>query len=97
MAILIALAALECSPPQRPGPSTVSLRMRGAPLGATVVIDDEPVGSLDFVAAHGVALPPGKHSVTVIARGYLPMDREVDAKPGAQPILLVIALTPVPD
>lgn len=76
---------------------TISLRMQGTPPDAAVIIDEETVGQLDFVAAHGVALPPGLHHVTVVAQGYFPWDREVDAKPGSPPIRLDVALTPVPD
>jgi hypothetical protein len=86
-----------CQPAQSPAGPTVSLRMRGTPADATVVIDDEAIGMLDFVAAHGVALPPGVHHVTVKALGYLPWDREVTAEIGAAPILLSVALMPVPD
>jgi hypothetical protein len=73
--------------------------MRGGPPNASVTIDDEPLGALDFVAAHGVALPPGLHHVTVKAQGYFPWDREVDAqvRAGSPPITLDVALTPVPD
>ena len=76
---------------------TVSLRMQGSPPDAAVLIDEEAVGQLDFVAAHGVALPVGVHHVTVKAEGYFPWDREVEAKEGAGPIRLQVALTPVPD
>jgi len=76
---------------------TVSLRVQGSPPDAAVIIDEEAVGQLDFVAAHGVALPVGVHHVTVKASGYFPWDREVEAKEGAGPIRLEIALTPVPD
>jgi hypothetical protein len=71
--------------------------MHGAPAGATVIIDEEALGTLDFVAAHGVALPPGLHHVTVKATGFFPSDTEVDAKPGSPPVRLEIALTPIPD
>jgi hypothetical protein len=94
-ATLIALAS--CAPAVAPAPSTVSLRMNGRPARASVIIDDEPVGTLDFVAARGVALPPGLHHVTVAAEGYFPWDREVDAKVGSPPIRLEVTLTPVPD
>jgi hypothetical protein len=76
---------------------TVSLRMQGSPPDAAVVIDEEAVGQLDFVQAHGVALPVGVHHVTVKANGYFPWDREVEAKEGAGPIRLQVALTRVPD
>jgi hypothetical protein len=71
--------------------------MSGAPADATVVVDEESLGTLDFVAAHGVALPPGTHYVTVRAPGYFPLDRAVEAKPGDPPIQLDATLTPVPD
>jgi hypothetical protein len=86
-----------CVPPQAPAQPTISLRVRGTPLSATVIVDEEALGTLDFVAAHGVALPPGVHHVTVTARGYFPSDTEVDARPGSPPVRLEVALTPVPD
>jgi hypothetical protein len=96
--ILGAVASLgACSPPGVPTRPTVSLRMRGAPARASVVIDEEPVGTFDFVAARGVALPVGTHHVSVTADGYFPWDRQVDAKEGAAPIHLDVALVPVPD
>ncbi len=76
---------------------TISLRMQGTPPDAAVIIDEETIGQLEFVAAHGVALPPGVHHVTVKATGYFPWDREVDAKQGSPPIRLEVALIPVPD
>jgi PEGA domain-containing protein len=91
------LLAAGCEPAKEPARPTVSLRLRGGPPGATVVIDEEPLGSLEFVAAHGVALPLGVHHLTVTAQGYFPWDREVDAKPGSPSIALEVALTPVPD
>ncbi|HXN31745.1 MAG TPA: PEGA domain-containing protein [Polyangiaceae bacterium] len=94
---VISLTLVGCEPAKEPNRPTVSLRIRGGPPAATVVIDDEPLGSLEFVAAHGVALPPGIHHVTVTARGYFPWDREVDARLGAAPIALEVALTPIPD
>jgi hypothetical protein len=98
--ISLALAlplAVACLPAQSPTQPTISLRMSGSPSGATVIIDEEALGTLDFVAAHGVALPPGVHHITVKAEGYFPSDREVDARPGSPPVRLEIALAPVPD
>jgi len=102
LALLLALAAscvgaLACGPAQAPSTATVSLRMRGTPADATVTIDDQIVGQLDYVAARGVALPPGVHHITVQAPGYFPMDREVDAKSPGAPIDVVVKLVPVPD
>jgi hypothetical protein len=86
-----------CRPPLVAAKPRVSLRMAGKPAEATVIIDDEVVGSLDLVAAHGVALPVGVHHVTVKASGYFPWDREVTAVEGQTPIRLDVALVPVPD
>ena len=71
--------------------------MQGTPLIAAVVVDEEMVGSLEFVAEHGVALPPGVHHVTVEARGFFPWDTEVVAKEGSAPIVLTVALVAVPN
>jgi len=97
LAALVATAPLACVGPEIPRPPTVSLRMAGGPPEATVIIDEEAVGTLDLVAARGVALPPGVHHVTVRANGYFPWDREVEATAGSPPIHLDVALTPVPD
>ena len=77
------------------GGRTISLRMQGGPPNATVTIDDERVGPLAVVAAHGVALPPGRHRVTVEAPGYLPYDHLVEAT--SAPVRLEVALVPIPD
>ena len=94
---VVALACAGCAPAETPKVKTISLRMQGTPLEASVLVDDEAVGQLDFVQAHGVALPPGVHHVTVKAGGYFPLDREVEAKPGSPPIRLDVALVAVPD
>jgi hypothetical protein len=88
---------VACQPPQSASQPTISLRLRGTPAGATVIVDEEALGTLDFVAAHGVALPPGLHHVTVKANGYFPSDVAVDARPGSPPVALAVALVPVPD
>jgi hypothetical protein len=85
---LVTLALLACRPPLVAATPKVSLRMAGSPAEATVIIDDEVVGSLDLVAAH---------DVTVKASGYFPWDREVKAVEGQAPIRLEVALAPVPD
>jgi hypothetical protein len=94
---MVAVTVAACSPALSPSVPTVSLRMRGAPADASVVIDDQPIGSLDFVASRGVALPVGTHRVTVQAQGYYPFDREVEAKEGSPPIQLEVKLTKLPD
>jgi hypothetical protein len=94
---LALLCLLACRPPLTAASPKVSLRMAGTPADATVIIDEEALGSLELVAAHGVALPLGVHHVTVKAAGYFPWDREVKAEEGKTPIRLDVALTPVPD
>jgi hypothetical protein len=74
---------------------TVSLRVRGNVADAQVTIDDIPVGALAFVQARGVALPPGKHRITVERSGYFPWDALVEAKD--DPVYLQITMVPVPD
>ena len=98
VALVAALASVACTPAQNGGrPPTISLRMQGTPKDATVTVDEEAVGPLDFVAAHGIALPIGVHHVTVSAAGYFPLDRELEAQPGSPPIHLDVTLIPVPD
>ncbi|MDC0681912.1 MULTISPECIES: PEGA domain-containing protein [Sorangium] len=78
-------------------PATVSLRVKGNVPDASVTIDDQYIGALAYVAAHGVALPPGAHRITVEKAGYFAWDRLVEARSGAPPIHLQVQLTPVPD
>ena len=89
------LALASCGPAKEP--RTTSLRMVGTPPNASVTIDDQFVGTLDVVAARGVALPPGQHRVTVEAAGFFPFDRIVEAKENDPPIRLDVKLVPVPD
>ena len=74
---------------------TVSLRVQGNVPDAQVTIDDIPIGALAYVAAHGVALPPGKHRVTVERAGYFPWDAVLEADD--EPIHLQVKLVPIPD
>jgi hypothetical protein len=76
-------------------PRTVSLRVKGNVGDAHVTIDDIPVGALAFVASRGVALPPGRHRVTVEKTGYFPWDALIEAK--RDPVYLQISLVPIPD
>ena len=102
-----AVAALAlvvaCKGPSAIPESTTSLRMSGAPASASVYIDDQLVGQLDFLGAHGVALPPGVHRITVQAPGYLPLDKQVEARApetvgaASPPIRIDVRLVAVPD
>jgi hypothetical protein len=100
LAIVLALGgagvgSAACGPPG--AARTVSMRMVGGPPNASVTIDDQFVGTLDVVAARGVALPPGVHRVTVEAPGFLPWDKAIDAKDGDAVVRLEVRLLPIPD
>jgi hypothetical protein len=93
IALALVLGACRLGAPAR----TVSLRMRGerALAEAQVTIDDQMIGPLGFVSARGVALPPGRHRITVEKPGYFPWDTMVEAD--EQPIQLNVVLVPIPD
>jgi hypothetical protein len=76
-------------------PQTVSLRVKGNVADAQVTIDDQAIGALGYVQAHGVALPPGKHRVTVEKAGYFPWDAVLVADD--EPINIDVKLVPIPD
>lgn len=82
-------------------PPTTSLRIKGNVRDASVTVDDQYIGALAFVSSRGVALPPGKHHITIEKAGYFPWDREVEApsEPGGkpQPIFLNVELVKIPD
>lgn len=70
-------------------------RAKSTPRDASVYIDEEFVGPLYYVAAHGVRLPTGKHRISVTRDGYFPWDRLVEAD--REPIGLDVELIPIPD
>jgi hypothetical protein len=72
-----------------------SLRVGGAPPDASVTIDDQYIGTFAHVAAHGVAMPPGKHRITVEKPGYFPWDRLVEGQ--GTLMKLDVALTKIPE
>jgi len=78
-------------------PATTSLRVQGAEGDASVTIDDKYIGVFAYVAAHGVAMPPGKHHVTVEKTGFFPWDHLVEAHDGDPPVHLDVTLTKIPD
>ena len=88
---------VACGPPA--APKTVSMRMKsdGAPPNASVTVDDQFVGTLEIVTSRGVALPPGKHHVTVESPGFLPWDKTVEVREGDAAIALDVKLVRVPD
>jgi hypothetical protein len=94
--LVIAALALGCQ--SNVGQAAVSLGMkidRQSPGDASVFIDEEYIGPLGYVAAHGVRLPVGEHRISVKREGFFPWDRLVVAD--RQPIRLDVKLDPIPD
>jgi hypothetical protein len=89
------LWVIGCMHPLRAAVSLAVVRHAHTPADATVTIDEEYIGLLGYVAAHGVRLPVGEHRITVERDGYFPFDTTVTA--GREPIRLEIELVPVPD
>lgn len=97
VAFAIACAATGCRPSKPPTTSLRLLPEAEAPKAARVSVDDQPIGSLEFATKRGVALPPGKHRLTIEADGYLPWDQEVDAGENGGLIKLDVRLVKRPD
>jgi hypothetical protein len=92
-----AAAAMVIAGCGTPAAKTVSMRMKGAVPDAQVIIDDEYVGTLVVVQKRGVALPPGKHRISVERQGFFPWDKLVEVHEGDPPVQLEPVLTPIPD
>lgn len=97
LAYAFALVVAACGAPGPAAGATVSLRMSGGPADARVTVDDQIVGSLDMVEARGVALPPGKHRISVEHEGFFPFDTIVEAKEGEKLVRVDAKLVPIPD
>jgi hypothetical protein len=96
LALLLILSLTSCEPGVgRPAVSLSFAREAKSPRDAAVLIDEEYIGPLGYVAARGVRLPIGKHRITVEKPGYFPWDRLVEADRDA--IHLEIQLEPIPD
>ncbi|MBK6516950.1 MAG: PEGA domain-containing protein [Polyangiaceae bacterium] len=78
-------------------PRTTSLRLDGNVDDATVTVDDQVLGPVSHVEKRGVALPPGKHRITVEKAGFFPYDELVVVKEGDPPLRLDIRMERVPD
>jgi hypothetical protein len=93
--LALVVAASACTQNVR---AAVTLRLQrtpSTPPDAIVMIDEQFIGPLAYVAAHGVRLPVGEHRITVQKEGYFPWDRLVEAD--RQPIRLDVRLIPIPD
>jgi hypothetical protein len=78
-------------------PRTTSLRVAGKSLDASVTLDDRYIGPFWYVVKHGVALPPGKHRITVEKLGFFPWDKLVEVHEGDPLIRLDVVLVQIPD
>jgi hypothetical protein len=94
--VLAAVPLAGCFPNLRAAVSLEVAYTKKTPGDAVVTIDEQYVGPLAFVAAHGVRLPEGKHRISVERPGYFPFDADVTAE-GTDPIKLEVALVPIPD
>jgi hypothetical protein len=91
--LALALAVAGCQP--RYGPTMTSIRMKGGPPDATVLVDDQPIASLGQVIRRGMAVLPGRHRITVERDGYFPWDRAIDAR--GELIALEVTLIKIPE
>ena len=94
-AVLVSAALAASGPPAKP--PTVSMRMAGDPPQARVIVDEQYIGNLAFVASRGVALPVGSHRITVEAPGFFPQDQIVSVEEGDAPVTLDVRLAKIPD
>jgi len=85
----------SCMPNLRAAVDMRIVPARGTPGDASVIIDEELIGPLFWVAANNIRLPVGEHRITVQKEGYFPWDRMVSAD--REPIRLEVVLEPVPD
>ena len=96
LALFLLLSLTSCEGAAgRPAVSLSLERSAKSPRDAAVIIDEEYIGPLGYVAARGVRLPAGKHRITVEKPGYFPWDRLVEAT--TAPIHFDIELEPIPD
>jgi len=93
-ALLVSLFA-GCGPPPKGAVPLHFDRTTASPRDASVMIDEQYVGPLAYVAAHGVILPVGEHRITVEKSGYFPYDMLVTAD--RDRIDLKVVLQRIPD
>lgn len=94
--VAIAFALLSgCADNLKAAVSLKVARSPETPRDASVIIDEQYVGPLSIVAAHGVRLPVGEHRISVEKNGYFPFDRLVRAD--RDDISLSVKLEPIPD
>jgi len=92
---LCVLVATACAPSAPPTTSLRFSRDQKTPRDASVIIDEEYIGPLFWVAARGVRVRSGTHRITVERDGYFPYD--VSFVAGRSLVRLDVKLVPVPD
>jgi hypothetical protein len=98
VAFLVAIALTlfcGCAGDVKAAVSLKVARSPETPRDASVIIDEQYIGPLGYVAAHGVRLPVGEHRISVEKNGYFPFDRLVKAD--REDVRLDVKLEPVPD
>jgi len=67
----------------------VRLRLRVEPPGAAVYLDDRFIGTAEEVNSldRGVAVTPGRHTITISRPGFKERSREIDVRAGEHPSL----------
>ncbi len=94
--IAIAIALLSgCSGDLHAAVSLKVARSPETPRDASVTIDEQYIGPLGYVAAHGVRLRTGEHRISVEKNGYFPFDQLLVA--GSDDLKVEVKLVPVPD
>lgn len=91
--VALALGAVACGPP--PTYAVHFKRQSKTPGSASVIVDEQYIGPLSYVAAHGIRVEAGEHRISIEKEGYFPYDMLVDAETGT--IQLDVELTPIPD
>jgi PEGA domain len=95
-ALIVGVALITgCVPQPRAAVSLKVVRQDKTPRDASVTIDEQYIGPLAYVAAHGVRLPTGEHRITIEREGYFPYDVAVVA--GRDSIRLNVRLIRIPD
>jgi hypothetical protein len=94
VAILLALCT-GCGPKVYAAVSLGIAYEKPTPPDASVTIDEQYIGPLGYVAAHGVRLREGEHRISVTKAGYFPWDRLIKAD--TEPVKLNVVLEPIPD
>lgn len=87
------VAAPACGPP-----ATYAVHFKRAPKtpgNASVIVDEQYIGPLSYVAAHGIRVEAGEHRISIEKDGYFPYDQRVEAEGGT--LQLDVELTPIPD